>query len=128
MNATTSQLIPDNLPVGIDTIVYLREDINYARVYLNSGKKLVVSAALLTVEHRLTNFLRISPKYLINPSHITQYKLICHKHLMIGLSNGTNLLVPRRQTRRILAYLQPSSVLLNQGISQVRYPSTTYTQ
>ena len=103
--------IPGYSPVNSELIICFRGDINYSWLYLASGQKWLTATTLLYFENQLSDFLRISRKYLVNPAHVTHYRLICHKHLMISLSNGSELLVSRRQTRCILAKLQEQELL-----------------
>lgn len=74
------QRIPFSVQSGIefilpDDIIYVAGENNYSMLHFTSGKKLMVSKTLSTVEKMLLNhtFLRIHKSYLLNLKHIVRY-------------------------------------------------------
>lgn len=74
------QKIPFSVQSGIefilpDEIIYVKGENNYSVLHFVSGKKLMVSKTLLSVENTLAeySFLRIHKSYLLNLRHIVRY-------------------------------------------------------
>jgi two-component system LytT family response regulator len=74
------QRIPFSVQSGIEfvlpgEIIYVKGENNYSVMYFTSGKKLMVSKTLSTVESMLSKytFLRIHKSYLLNLRHIVRY-------------------------------------------------------
>ena len=74
------QRIPFSVQSGIefvipDEIIYVKGENNYSVLHFTSGKKLMVSKTLSTVESMLSKFtfLRIHKSYLLNLKHIVRY-------------------------------------------------------
>ena len=72
--------IPFNVQSGIefimpDDIIYIAGENNYSVLHFTSGKKLMVSKTLSTVEKMLLDytFLRVHKSYLLNLKHIVRY-------------------------------------------------------
>lgn len=61
--------------VSIKDIIHCQSDSNYTHIYLNSGKKMMVSRTLKLLEETLEghSFLRVHYSHLVNLQHIKKY-------------------------------------------------------
>jgi two-component system LytT family response regulator len=82
--------------VGFKDICYLKSDDCYTNVFLNDGKKVVVSKPLKYYEELLpsANFVRIHQSYLVNKFYIGRYY---QKEGFLYLKDGTQLPVSVRK-------------------------------
>jgi two-component system LytT family response regulator len=82
--------------VGFKDICYLQADDCYTTVFLNDGKKIVVSKPLKYYEDLLpgTSFLRIHQSYLVNKHYIGRWH---PKESLLYLKDGTQLPVSVRK-------------------------------
>ncbi|KMQ72711.1 LytR/AlgR family response regulator transcription factor [Chryseobacterium koreense] len=57
-----------------EDIIYCESDGNYSTIYLENGKKILISTPLKQVEEKLTDdFFRIHHSYIINMNKVTEY-------------------------------------------------------
>lgn len=61
-------------PVLISSIVWLKGDANYTRVYFEDGTCQLVTQSLLWFEHHLS-FIRIHRSTIINPTYVQAFEL-----------------------------------------------------
>lgn len=98
----------------IDGIIFVRfrdicrceSDNNYTNIYLNSGKKIVVSKTLKEYEEMLTpfGFFRIHKSHLINLAYLQRYKK--GEGGYVVMEDGSELEVSRRRKDDFLVALQ----------------------
>ncbi len=77
-------------------IIFLKGDINYSEIYLNTGHKIVSCKTLLRHQEVFPNFLRIHRSYLVNPQYITKVEGIAGEQEVV-ISNGNRIKVARRR-------------------------------
>ena len=82
------------LYLSLKNIVCIEGERNYSNIYLNNGKKELVSKTLSNLEDLLEDkgFFRCHKSYLINKSHI-----IDSNSLTVKMSNNNNLPISRRK-------------------------------
>ena len=74
-------------------ILYLEGDVNYTLIHFYDGRSELSSHTLLRHQERLTGFVRISKKYLVNPGVV---RCITPKG-ELQLLEGTRLVISRRK-------------------------------
>lgn len=92
--------------VPVNTIVYVAADDNYSIVYLNDGKKHIVSKTLKFFDEILSElgFLRIHKSHLINSNEIVEYKK--GKTAQVKLSNGIWLDISMQRKKEFLEHFR----------------------
>jgi DNA-binding LytR/AlgR family response regulator len=81
-----------------ENIVMLEGEGNYTRIHYSCGKATLSSYTLLRFEETLSNFCRVSRKYLLNPRYISKVATI-DTNTHVVLSNGLKVKVPRRKAK-----------------------------
>ena len=87
------------------TVILLEADVNYTRLYLENGIKLIVATTLKKLEARFadeSNFFRTSKSYLINLDFMTTYDL---KNSAILMKNHKTVLISRRRKPKFLTQM-----------------------
>jgi two-component system, LytTR family, response regulator len=89
------------IKIPVQQIIRIQSLSNYSKLFFNNGKSLVVAKVLhLFEEHpRLSSFVRIHRKHLVNISYIKTYP--DNKTGMLLLDNGETIGVARRKKRSI---------------------------
>lgn len=88
-----------------ETVILFEADINYTRLYLNTGEKLFVATTLKELEARFANeinFFRLNKSYLINLNFMKKYDL---KKSEILMENQKKVLISRRRKSRFLTQM-----------------------
>lgn len=95
-------------PIYIEEIAWLEGLRNYTLIYLQCGRKILVSKTLWLVEQNLPEemFLRINRSFLVNINAITNWNLAPKSPISITLTNGQIVEVSRRKKRQIKNYLE----------------------
>jgi two-component system LytT family response regulator len=91
--------------VNCNEIIYCQSDSNYCRIFLESGRKILVSKTLKEIELMLPKdlFLRIHNSYIANLSFVASF--INHDGGSIVLNNNVKLKVSRTRKKEILERL-----------------------
>jgi DNA-binding LytR/AlgR family response regulator len=86
--------------VLIKNVVLLEGNINYTTLYLESGRKEILSHTLKFYEDFLKNhgFLRVHRGYLINPDYVKEY---CYDTYVVTMTNGHQASISRRKVHKI---------------------------
>jgi len=88
-----------------DLILYCEGMINYTKIYLTSGKELIMAKTLKSIELILgDHFCRIHKSYLVNKNHILKYSR--SNGYKITLINDTVLEVSYRNNEKVLQILK----------------------
>lgn len=88
-----------------DLILYCKGMINYTKIYLTSGKELIMAKTLKSIELILgDHFCRIHKSYLVNKNHILKYSR--SNGYKITLINDTVLEVSYRNNEKVLQILK----------------------
>jgi len=88
-----------------DLILYCEGMINYTKIYLTSGKELIMAKTLKSIELILgDNFCRIHKSYLVNKNHILKYSR--SNGYKITLINNMVLEVSFRNNEKVLQILK----------------------
>jgi DNA-binding LytR/AlgR family response regulator len=82
------------------SILFLEGDANYTNIHYKSGLKVTSAYTLIRHQELLNSFIRISKKYLVNPTHIKNYKKE-GRFAQIQLDNGKNIPVSRRKVKEV---------------------------
>ena len=92
--------------INTDEIIRLESDVNYTYVFLNDGKKILVSTTLKEYEELLNDsgFFRIHKTHLINLSQIAQFNKL--EENLIQMKDNTLLPVSRRKKATLLSMLK----------------------
>lgn len=92
--------------VKIRDIIRCESDNNYTNIFINNGKKMVVSRTLKEYEDMLTpfNFFRIHKSHLINLSYLQKYRK--GEGGFVIMEDGAELEVSRRRKEEFLTALQ----------------------
>lgn len=92
--------------VKIKDITRCESENNYTNIFLNNGKKIMVSKTLKEYDEMLTpfGFFRIHKSYLINLSYLTRYKK--GEGGYVEMEDGAELEVSRRRKEDFLSALQ----------------------
>lgn len=88
-----------------ETVVLLEADINYTKLYLNTGEKLLVATTLKELEARFAseiNFFRSNRTYLINLNFMKTFDL---KNSEILMDNQKIVMISRRRKLRFLTQM-----------------------
>jgi two-component system LytT family response regulator len=91
-----------------ELIIYCEGMGNYTKIYLSTGKEMIMSKTLKTIELSLgDNFCRIHKSYLVNNNHILRYSR--SNGYKITLTNDTVLDVSYRNNEKVLQILKKIS-------------------
>lgn len=92
--------------IETDHILYCKADDNYTEIYLNNGRKKLVSKTLKYVEERLkdANFVRVHKSYLVNVNEIVKY--VKGKGGSVILSNGKEIVVSASRKSELLSFFK----------------------
>ena len=91
-----------------DLIIYCEGMGNYTKIYLTTGKEMIMSKTLKSIELSLgDNFCRIHKSYLVNVNHILRYSR--SNGYKITLTNDTVLDVSYRNNETVLQILKKMS-------------------
>ena len=91
-----------------DLIIYCEGMGNYTKIYLTTGKEMIMSKTLKTIELSLgDNFCRIHKSYLVNKNHILRYSR--SNGYKIILTNDAVLDVSYRNNEKVLQILKKIS-------------------
>ena len=91
-----------------DLIIYCEGMGNYTKIYLTTGKEMIMSKTLKSIELSLgDNFCRIHKSYLVNVNHILRYSR--SNGYKITLTNDTVLDVSYRNNETVLQILKKIS-------------------
>ena len=82
--------------VFIKDVIFLKGDVNYSTVYLESGETKMLSHTLKYYEEflRTHGFLRVHRAFLINPKFVTEY---CEEEEIVKMQNGHEASISRRR-------------------------------
>ena len=90
--------------VLIDTVVLLKDDINFTIFHLENGEQKVVAHSIKFLESFLEThgFLRVNRSYMINPNHV---KNLDEQRYKVTMNNGSEAMISKRKKRlfKILA-------------------------
>ena len=93
-----------------DLIIYCEGMGNYSKIYLTTGKEMIMSKTLKAIELSLgDNFCRIHKSYLVNINHILRYSR--SNGYKITLTNDTVLDVSYRNNETVLQILKKNKPL-----------------
>lgn len=86
--------------VLIKNVVLLEGNVNYTTLYLESGRKEILSHTLKFYETFLKNygFLRVHRGYLINPKHVKEY---CYDNYVVTMNGGQQATISRRKVNEL---------------------------
>lgn len=86
--------------VLVKNVIFLKGNINYSTVYLESGKTKTVSHTLKFYEDflRKHGFLRVHRAFLINPNYMIDY---CEEQEIVTLQNGHKANISRRRKHEL---------------------------
>ena len=86
--------------VLIKNVVLLEGNANYITLYLESGRKEILSHTLKFYETYLKNhgFLRVHRGYLINPQHVKKY---CYDNYVVTMNGGQQAAISRRKVNKL---------------------------
>ena len=89
-----------------NSILYCKADDNYTEIYLQNGKKKLVSKTLKYIEESLkdANFARVHKSYLVNVNEVVKY--VKGKGGSVVLSNGKEIMVSASKKADLLAYFK----------------------
>jgi two-component system LytT family response regulator len=91
-----------------ELIIYCEGMGNYTKIYLSTGKEMIMSKTLKTIELSLgDSFCRIHKSYLVNNNHILRYSR--SNGYKITLTNATVLDVSYRNNEKVLQILKKIS-------------------
>jgi two-component system LytT family response regulator len=91
-----------------ELIIYCEGMGNYTKIYLSTGKEMIMSKTLKTIELSLgDSFCRIHKSYLVNNNHILRYSR--SNGYKITLTNDTVLDVSYRNNEKVLQILKKIS-------------------
>jgi two-component system LytT family response regulator len=91
-----------------ELIIYCEGMGNYTKIYLTTGKEMIMSKTLKTIELSLgDSFCRIHKSYLVNNNHILRYSR--SNGYKITLTNDTVLDVSYRNNEKVLQILKKIS-------------------
>ena len=87
-------------------VLYCIADDNYSEIYLNNGKKKLVSKTLKYVQEVLkdANFARVHKSYLVNVDEIVKY--VKGKGGSVVMSNGKQIMVSASKKAELLSYFK----------------------
>lgn len=96
-NYTSSSSGVKRIQVNSDDILYLKALSNYTEIFLQNGKKILLSKTLKQIAESLPDslFLRVHKSYLINKLFMRQY--ISETNAFIVMENGENIPVSRQR-------------------------------
>ena len=82
--------------VLIKNVMFLKGDVNYSTIYLESGKTRKLSHTLKFYEEflRTHGFLRVHRTFLINPNYVTEY---CEEKEIVKMRYGHEANISRRR-------------------------------
>jgi DNA-binding LytR/AlgR family response regulator len=82
--------------VMINQVVLLKADINYTTIFMDNGKKKVLTHSIKYYEAFLEThgFLRVHRTFMVNPNHIKTYN---QKSRELTMSNGEQAVISRRK-------------------------------
>jgi DNA-binding LytR/AlgR family response regulator len=82
--------------VFVNQVVLLKADINYTTIFLDNGKKKLLSHSIKYYEDFLEThgFLRVHRTFMVNPNHIKTYNQEDRK---LTMSNGQQAVISRRK-------------------------------
>lgn len=82
--------------VLIKNVIFLKGNVNYSTMYLESGKTKTLPHTLKFYEEFLRShgFMRVHRAFLINPNYITEY---CEDKEILKMSNGHEANISRRR-------------------------------
>lgn len=88
-----------------DEILYIKGIQNYAEIYLDNGKKILISKNLKSIEEHLADdrFIRVHQSYLVNGKFIDRYD---KKHNFLHLKNDEKISVSIRMKANIFKYFE----------------------
>lgn len=87
-------------------VIYLKAEANYSEVFFTNGESIIVSKTLKQMETRFSPFafFRAHKSYLINLSHVKDYKTKCISK--IKLSNDVEIELSRRKRNDFLSVIK----------------------
>ncbi len=95
--------------VSISEIIRCQSHNNYTEIFLNGGKRVIISKSLSEVESGLQghNFMRIHQSHLLNLTYLQSFEKLAGGHIL--LSDGTELAVSQKNKTKLLDYLRKRS-------------------
>lgn len=100
-------ILPRNVEVSTDGILYLQSDSNYTYIHSRQPqKKMLVAMSLCKIQDALNEqqFVRLNRRDLINIQHVTDYQ-VERKSVIVMLRNGQTFTSSRRRMADILRKL-----------------------
>jgi DNA-binding LytR/AlgR family response regulator len=87
-------------------VIYLKAEANYSEVFFTNGESIIISKTLKQMETRFSQFafFRAHKSYLINLSHVKDYKTKCESK--IKLSNDVEIELSRRKRNDFLSVIK----------------------
>lgn len=71
---------------------------NYTKIHLKNGKELMTSHTLLRYEEKVSGFVRVNRKYLVNRKYITAIRTKVPKPYVL-VAGGKQIYIPRRKVK-----------------------------
>ncbi|MFK7937387.1 MAG: LytR/AlgR family response regulator transcription factor [Saprospiraceae bacterium] len=105
-NSRIKKLVVQNVNgfkvIPLENIIYLQGEINYTRIFLHNGEKILITKTLKEYDTLLSDFgfFRIHQSHLINLSFVTEY--IKGDGGIIIMENGEQLTLSRRRKQKFL--------------------------
>ncbi len=84
----------------LSEIIFLEGIDNYTLIHLKGGEKILTAKTLLRYEERITHFVRISRKHLVNPAYVKLCRTNGHRPHLV-LKNGAVLEIAKRRSKII---------------------------
>lgn len=94
-----------------DAITFMQGEGNYTFIYINTGKKYLVSKTLksLTV-HLNPNFIRVHKSYVVNADYVVERM---EDDRMLRMSCGKEVVVSRRKIKEISGFLDHTNLRIS---------------
>lgn len=91
--------------IAKEDVIYLKADKSYTTIFLNTGKKIIVTKTLKEVQKKFDypDFYRVHNSYVINLNYVTEYNKGGNE---ITLSNGVVVSVSRRKKNILIDKLR----------------------
>jgi DNA-binding LytR/AlgR family response regulator len=82
--------------VFIHEVVLLKGNINYTTIFMDNGKKKILTHSIKYYEEFLEmhDFLRVHRTFMVNPNHIKTYN---HEERKLTMTNGQQAFISRRK-------------------------------
>lgn len=94
-------------------VLYLRGDVNYCHVHLQSGHRILTSRTLKWYNDRWPHFIRIHKASLINPVHVRQVVQISPIVAHLVMCDGSLLSISRRRIAAVCNQLNQYTDFIN---------------